>query len=114
MTRPSCTWPSCSAGLRTLNFCQPPHDWPSTWAADYRNTLAVTQRAQGPGRLLHLHYSGGTSNGYAGVEDFCYADCSDAGRMRHLVRAAFTHWSGLHTLRRRAWPALKRRFRRAR
>jgi hypothetical protein len=96
--------------LRTLNFCRPPHDWPSTWAADYSNTLAVTQRAQGPGRLLHLHYSGGTSNGYAAVEDFCYADCSNAGRMRHLVRAALVHGSGLHTLRRRVWPALKRRF----
>ncbi len=98
-------------GLRTLNFCRPPHNWPSTWAADYRNSLAVAQRVQGPGRLLHLHYSGGLSNGYAAVEDFCYADNSNAERLRHLATAALVHGSGLHVLRRRIWPALRRRLR---
>jgi hypothetical protein len=97
-------------GLRTLNFCRPPHDWPSTWAGDYRNSLAVAQRVQGPGRLLHLHYSGGVSGGYAAREDFLYADCSDAERLRHLTAAAFAHGSGLHAWRRRIWPGLKRRL----
>ena len=97
-------------GLRTLNFCRPPHDWPSTWAGDFRNSLAVAQRVQGPGRLLHLHYSGGNSHGYAAVEDFCYADCTDAERIRHLATAAFVHGSGLHAWRRRLWPGLKRRL----
>ena len=96
--------------LRKQNLCQPPHHWPSTWAGDYRNALAVVQAAQGPRRLLHLHYSGGVSGGYAASEEFCYADCTDRERARHLVAAAFTHWSGLHYLRGRFAKGLKRRL----
>lgn len=98
--------------LRKLNLCQSPHDWPSSWAGEYRNTLAVVQRVQGPGRLLHLHYSGGLSGGYDAREDFCYADRPDAGRLRQFIAAALDHWSGLHYLRIRFYRGLKRRWNR--
>jgi hypothetical protein len=98
--------------LRTVNLCRPPHDWRSTWAGDYRNSLAVVQAAQGPGRLLHLHYSGGTTEGYAAPEDFNFADCTDAERMRRLSRAAFLHGTGLFYLKGQFLRGLKRRLRR--
>lgn len=94
--------------LRPRNLCQS-DAWPSSWAGDYRNALDVVQAAQGPGRLLHLHYSGGVSGGYAAAEDFCYADCTDAARMRHLTAAAFRHWSGLHYVRGQFARGLRRR-----
>lgn len=97
--------------LRTQNLCQPPNHWPSPWAGDYRNSLEVVQAAQGPGRLLQLHYSGGLSNGYDAREDFLYASCDDKERLQHLVSAAFSHWSGLHYLRGKFARGLKRRFR---
>jgi hypothetical protein len=95
--------------LRTQNLCRT-HQWPSSWAGDYRNSLHVVQTAQGPGRLLHLHYSGGTSGGYAATEDFLQADSTDAERLRHLTAAAFQHWSGLHYLRGRFARGLRRRL----
>jgi hypothetical protein len=98
--------------LRAINLCRPPHNWRSTWAGDYRNSLAVVQAAQGPGRLLHLHYSGGTTEGYAAREDFNYADCTDAERMRRLTRAALLHRTGLFYLQGQFLRGLKRRLRR--
>jgi hypothetical protein len=97
--------------LRTLNLCRPPHDWRSTWAGDYRNSLAVVQAAQGPGCLLHLHYSGGTTKGFAAQEDFNFANCSDAERMRRLVAAAFQHATGLFYLKGQFLRGVKRRLR---
>jgi hypothetical protein len=101
-------------GLRRQNLCQPPHEWPSPWAGDYRNTLDVVQAVQGPGRLLQLHYSGGVSNGYAAREELFFANRTDDERMRRLVGTALAHWSGLHYLRGQFLSGLKRRLGRLR
>jgi hypothetical protein len=95
--------------LRAQNLCRT-QQWPGTWAGNYRNALDVVQAAQGPGRLLQLHFSGGMSGGYAATEDFLYADCTNTERMRHLTAAAFQHWSGLHYLRGQLARGLKRRL----
>jgi hypothetical protein len=95
--------------LRLQNLCRT-QEWRSPWAGDYRNALDVVQAAQGPGRLLQLHYSGGLSDGYAATEEFCYADCTDAERLRHLTVAAFRHWTGLHYLTGKFARGLKRRL----
>lgn len=41
-----------------LNLCKPPHNWLSSWAGDYANTLVLLQKIQAGRRISHLHYSG--------------------------------------------------------
>jgi len=92
--------------FRIKNMCQPPEDWPSPWAGDYRNALEVVQTAQRGKPLLQIHYSGGYPDGYEARDEFSFSDCTDVVRLRRLLWAAVRHWSGAHFLK-RVWSRLK-------
>ena len=95
--------------LRVTNLCQPPDDWASPWAGDYRNALEVAQAAR-RGKLLQLHYSGWIPDGYLAREEFLFSDLTDSERMRRLIGAALGRWSGLHYLNGKFKRGLLRRF----
>ncbi len=100
------------AGLRTRNMCRAPDNWPSTWAGDYANALAVVQTAQKrEARLMHLHYSGWPPDGYHASEELYFSNLTDAKRFTLHLRAGLWHLSGLHYLTGQFWRGLKRRSR---
>ncbi len=43
----------------TLNLCQAPHQWLSSWAGDYQNPLDLMSLLQQGRRISHVHFSGG-------------------------------------------------------
>lgn len=76
---------------KTVNLCKPPHDWLSSWAGDYKNSLEVVQKIQASGtRMSHIHYSGGTPDGGAPIEEFLYANYN---KMTRLKRYSSTYVS---------------------
>jgi hypothetical protein len=50
---------SLCGNWKCLNLCKPPHNWLSSWAGDYKNSLDIIHSIQRSGHISHLHYSGG-------------------------------------------------------
>ena len=96
-------------GLRIRNLCRAPDHWPSPWAGSYRNALEVIHAVQ-RGRLLQLHYSGGDPDGYFASEEIYFSEDTTGQRLWRHIRVALAHWTGLHYVRTRIWPGLKRRL----
>ena len=74
---------SLIGGWKTVNLCRPPHNWLSTWAGDYKNSLEVVQKLQTSGtHMSHIHYSGGTPSGDSPIEDFLFANYDKMTRLK--------------------------------
>jgi hypothetical protein len=84
---------------KALNLCRPPHNWGSSWAGDYGNTLAVVHRIAAGRRVSHIHYSGGHVRLSAPIEDFATAYLSSSQRTRALAGAALRELAGLPRIR---------------
>ena len=86
---------------RALNLCKPPHDWASSWAGDYRNSLDVVRTVQALRQpLSHLHFSGGTPSGTAPIHELLYANLPAGERNRRLLRVLLSEASGVTEARR--------------
>ena len=106
---------------KMLNLCKAPHGWLSSWAGDYRNTLALVQAMQAEPfkRISHIHYSGGARIGTEATSDFLMAYLSEKQRMLHLTKlgilqaigwiAFWSHYRRIRNGLRRRWKAYSKR-----
>ncbi|NML63652.1 hypothetical protein HHL22_00360 [Hymenobacter sp. RP-2-7] len=70
-----------------LNLCKPPHNWLSSWAGDYKNSLHLVQSIQlNDSRISHIHYSGGSPKGNLPIQDLLFSADSERNR---LIKLAF-------------------------
>jgi hypothetical protein len=84
-----------------LNLCRPPHNWLSSWAGDYKNTLALIHAMHNQGQprsISHLHYSGGTPNGVKPIDDFIFASRSPEFRLKTIINNGLKQLYGVYTL----------------
>ena len=99
---------------RVLNLCKAPHNWLSSWAGDYKNTLQLIQSTQkGNARISHLHYSGGTPRGNLAIQELLYSIHYSDKRLSKLSLVWFRFFSKyeyLSTQYRRATKFLKRQL----
>ena len=100
---------------KMLNLCKPPHNWLSSWAGDYENSLALIQAMQSDEtrRISHLHFSGGTPLGTEPISDLLNSNLDPSQRMAHLTKLGLSHLSGWNAVRqhsRRVKNGLRRRF----
>lgn len=71
----------------SLNLCKPPHNWLSSWAGDYKNSLHLIQSIQlNETKISHIHYSGGTPKGNLPIQDLLFSRDKEQGR---LIKLAF-------------------------
>jgi hypothetical protein len=85
----------------TLNLCKPPHNWASSWAGDYKDSFDVLRTVSAAHQpISHLHYSGGTPNGTAPIDELLYANLPARERNRHLLWALLQETSGLGSAKR--------------
>jgi hypothetical protein len=69
-----------------LNLCKHPHNWLSSWAGDYRNTLHLIQSTQDNGRKIsHIHYSGGSPRGNLAIQELLLSADSNKARLTKLT-----------------------------
>lgn len=95
---------------KCLNLCKPPHNWLSSWAGDYSNTLEMIHKMQQGRRISHLHYSGGpTGSLVRAVDELQLSAFGPRERLTELGLAAARELSGLN-LSRRYLKAIKRRI----
>lgn len=74
---------------KILNLCRS-HNWLSTWAGDYENSLQIIQMIQSQNtRISHIHYSGGTPDGTRAIQDLLFAGDSDSDRIKKLAFIGF-------------------------
>jgi hypothetical protein len=100
---------------RKLNLCQPPYNWLSSWAGDYKNALEIIQNVQiGKARISHIHYSGSSPRGNLAIQDLLLAMNNDRKRLAKLFTVGLRSFSGYEQLRYqylRARRFLKRKMR---
>jgi hypothetical protein len=106
---------SLIGGWKMLNLCQPPHNWLSSWAGDYKNPLAVIHAMQSEPfrRMSHLHFSGGKPIGTEPMADFLTANLDARQRRNHLTRLGILQsagWIALCYHHRRIRNGLRRRW----
>lgn len=83
-----------------LNLCKPPHNWLSSWAGDYKNTLEVIQRIQHGRRISHLHYSGGPTGSLTrAIDELQLSTLGGRERLKALTLAGACELSGLNMTR---------------
>ena len=79
-----------------LNLCKPPHNWASSWAGDYRNSLDIVRTLQVRQQpMSHLHYSGGNPSGALPIDELLYASLPMPQRNQRLLQALLREASGL-------------------
>lgn len=82
---------------KLLNLCKPPHNWLSTWAGDYRNSLELIleiQHPRFPVNISHIHYSGSTPQGNLPIEELLFSNLSSRKRSGKMISAHFLKLSG--------------------
>lgn len=82
---------------KMLNLCKPPHNWLSSWAGDYRNSLDLIleiQDAPQPRQISHIHYSGGTPHGNLPIEELLFSNLESRKRSGKLFSVNFLKLSG--------------------
>jgi hypothetical protein len=78
-----------------LNLCKPPHNWLSSWAGDYKNSLQLIQAIQkNDTKISHLHYSGSTPKGHLAIQELLFSASSDGARIAKLMLAGSKFLSG--------------------
>jgi hypothetical protein len=84
---------------KLLNLCKS-HNWLSSWAGDYKNSLQLIQLIQNKNtKISHLHYSGGTPQGNLAIQDFLFSKDGDHQRLIKLSLVSLTFLSGFNRLR---------------
>ena len=84
---------------KMLNLCKPPHNWLSTWAGDYRNSLQLIQRIQKQGSSIsHIHYSGGTPKGDDAIQDLLLSMNNKNERLAKITLVSFKFFSGFERI----------------
>lgn len=69
-----------------LNLCKSPHNWLSSWAGDYKNSLYLIQTIQlKNAKVSHIHYSGSTPQGNMPIQDLLFSIDSVQGRLIKLA-----------------------------
>ncbi|WP_207435361.1 hypothetical protein [Sabulibacter ruber] len=71
-----------------LNLCKAPHNWLSSWAGDYNNTLDLIhalQKTPDNCHISHIHYSGGYPSGTHPVHELLFAKSGYRKRLTSLV-----------------------------
>ncbi|MDD3078963.1 MAG: hypothetical protein PHH37_07645 [Paludibacter sp.] len=82
-----------------LNLCKPPHLWLSSWAGDYKNSLALVQAIQNAeSKITHLHYSGRSPNGSNAMDELLYSYLPEKKRVNKLYKALLNEVSGFNTI----------------
>lgn len=82
-----------------LNLCKT-HNWLSSWAGDYRNSLDLIQQIQGGNaKISHIHYSGGTPNGDLAIQELLLSRQDDNGRMKQLARIVINYLFGYYKVK---------------
>lgn len=85
-----------------LNLCKYPTKWLSTWAGDYKNSLAIIQSIQSdsiPKQVSHIHFSGKKINGVTPIEDLLFSNQSKNDRLKKLMVNGFEELSGLQSMK---------------
>lgn len=91
-----------------LNLCKPPHNWLSSWAGDYDNSLALVQKIQkNQAKISHIHYSGSTPQGNMPIEDLLYSNLVKRNRLKKYQQVSFKELYYLFYLQRQ-WKRVKR------
>ena len=90
---------SMLGGWNMLNLCKQPHNWLSTWAGDYHNSLQLIQQIQKQNsRISHLHYSGGTPKGDAAIQDLLLSMNNKNERLAKITLVGFKFFSGFERI----------------
>jgi hypothetical protein len=83
-----------------LNLCKEPHNWLSSWAGDYANTLALLHKVRAGGRISHLHYSGfSTVELVKPIDELLMSNLAPRRRLREVTRAGLRELAGLNAVR---------------
>ncbi len=70
---------------KMINLCKPPHNWLSSWAGDYKNSLELIHQIQyNNSNISHLHYSGSTPKGDLAIQDLLLSNNKDRERLMKL------------------------------
>ena len=92
-----------------LNLCKPPHNWASSWAGDYVNTLEVFRTIQTERRpISHLHFSGGHAGGTNPTEELLLSNLSAKQRRRRLLSLLASEASGVRSAPKLAKRAMRK------
>ena len=103
---------------KMLNLCRGPHNWLSTWAGDYKNSMDLIHSIQFSNSfkaISHLHYSGNTPQGNLPIEEFLFANLSNEKRLSKIIAVAIQKLSGamfLNSKKKRAFSKLRGVFNR--
>jgi len=102
------------AKWETLNLCDAPHNWASSWAGHYRNLFDVIRTVQAKRQpLSHLHYSGIAPTGAAPIEELLFASLLAPERNRKLLGALAMESTGAGRVKRkvrREWKKVTRKL----
>jgi len=80
---------------RVLNLCKSPHNWLSSWAGDYKNSLQIIQHIQNKNvNISHLHYSGSSPKGDLAIQDLLLSAKNDDERLIKLSIVSLNFLSG--------------------
>lgn len=83
---------------KMVNLCKPPYNWLSSWAGDYKNSLAIIhqlQNYQDKRSISHLHYSGSQPTGTRPIEDLLFAYANSKARLQNITVNGLKELSGL-------------------
>jgi hypothetical protein len=84
-----------------LNLCKGPHNWLSSWAGDYANTLGLLQKVRAGGRISHLHYSGSSTTELINpIDELLMSNLAPRRRLRESTRAGLRELAGINAVRR--------------
>ena len=82
-----------------LNLCKIPHNWLSSWAGDYKNSLQLIQTIQLRNvKISHIHYSGGIPKGNLPIHDLLFSVDNEQGRLLKLALVCFRFLSKYEAL----------------
>ncbi len=101
-----------SGKWKVNNLCKPPHNWLSSWAGDYPNSLSLIHALQaGTQRvnISHIHYSGFSPRGDKPLEDLLFANLDERQRLKQVTIAGLNNFLGI-SFARTMYKKIKRRL----
>jgi hypothetical protein len=95
----------------TINLCQEPHSWLSSWSGDFFTPLQLVQAIQQdpPRKISHIHYSGYNPTGHKPLEEMLFSSMNQKRRLLKLMTACANELLGINRLK-RALNSVKRRL----
>lgn len=74
-----------------VNLCKDPHNWLTTWAGYYNNSLHLIQYIQSSHRnqnISHLHYSGRNADGSKAIDELLLSNLTQTSRLNRMLSAS--------------------------